>query len=171
MTLCLWLKKFEDLLKGTNRKILNILGKQGELFKKFKESDTFFSCQSCVNVYITILKKSTITSSYFKSNFKLIKKVCQTDATCLNNFVQSGEFYPLIILYSLENFTHGQFYLVQRSLSTENCIKSRDVFLVQKLLFSAVTLETFIQCGGFYPVWRLLSSIQTFIQYGDFYGV
>ena len=30
-------------LKGENRKIINIVGKQGDLVKKFKESDEFFS--------------------------------------------------------------------------------------------------------------------------------
>ena len=32
-------KKYEELLKGENRKIRKIVGKQGELLKKFKESD------------------------------------------------------------------------------------------------------------------------------------
>ena len=66
------------------------MGKQGELFKKFKESDQFFSRVGPrrYNIYVkirlqkfvckfTILKKSTLTSSYFKSNFKLIKNVCK----------------------------------------------------------------------------------------------
>ena len=35
-------KKYEDLLKGANRKIINIVGKQGEVLKKFKESNAFF---------------------------------------------------------------------------------------------------------------------------------
>ena len=33
----------KELLKGENRKIVNILGKQGDLLKKFKESEEFFS--------------------------------------------------------------------------------------------------------------------------------
>ena len=32
-------KKYEDLLKGANRKIINIVGKQGELLKRFKDSE------------------------------------------------------------------------------------------------------------------------------------
>ena len=43
-----------------------------------------------------------------------------------------------------------------------------------KTLFSAKTLssvETFIQCGDFFPVRRLISSAEIFIQYGDFYPV
>ena len=32
-------KKYEDLLKGPNRKIINIVGKQGELLKRFKDSE------------------------------------------------------------------------------------------------------------------------------------
>ena len=35
-------KLCEDLLKGANRKIINIVGKQGVLLKRFKEEDEFF---------------------------------------------------------------------------------------------------------------------------------
>ena len=35
-------KKYEDLLKGANRKIINIVGKQGELLKRFKDSELSF---------------------------------------------------------------------------------------------------------------------------------
>ena len=82
-------KKYEELLKGENRKTINILGKQGELLKRFKESDEFFSRLdlSRSNIYFKIclykfptLKKSTLTSSYFKSNFKFITKVCKGNA-------------------------------------------------------------------------------------------
>ena len=36
------IKKYEGLLKGTNRTIINIVGKQGELLERFKDSDEFF---------------------------------------------------------------------------------------------------------------------------------
>ena len=78
-------KKYEDLLKGANKKIINIIGKQGEILKKFKKDGDFFFClgPSRSNIYFTIRlqkflckfplsKKSTLTPSYFKSNFKLI---------------------------------------------------------------------------------------------------
>ena len=51
-------KKYEDLLKWANKKIINIVGKQGELLKKFKEDDNFFNCVG--------LSKSNI---YFKIRF------------------------------------------------------------------------------------------------------
>ena len=35
-------KKYEDLLKSSNKKIINIVAKQGELLKRFKDSDKFF---------------------------------------------------------------------------------------------------------------------------------
>ena len=38
------IKKYEDLLKGTNRKIINIVGKQGELLERFKDSNKFCQC-------------------------------------------------------------------------------------------------------------------------------
>ena len=36
-------QKYENLLKGANKKI-NIVGKQGELLKRFKEEDESFDC-------------------------------------------------------------------------------------------------------------------------------
>ena len=36
-------QKYENLLKCTNKKIINIVGKQGELLKRFKEEDEFFN--------------------------------------------------------------------------------------------------------------------------------
>ena len=49
-------KKYEDLLKWANKKIINIVGKQGELLKKFKEDDNFFNCVrlSKSNIYFKI---------------------------------------------------------------------------------------------------------------------
>ena len=35
-------KKYEDLLKSSNKKIINIVAKQGELLKRFEDSDEFF---------------------------------------------------------------------------------------------------------------------------------
>ena len=35
-------KKYKNFLKGANKKIINIVRKQGELFKRFKEEDEFF---------------------------------------------------------------------------------------------------------------------------------
>ena len=79
-------------MKGTKKIIINIVGKQGELQKRFKEQDEFFDGVglSQSNIYFkvrykflckfSVLKKLTLTSSYFKSNFKLIKKVCKRNA-------------------------------------------------------------------------------------------
>ena len=36
-------QKYENLLKGANKKVINIVGKQGELLKRFKEEGKFFS--------------------------------------------------------------------------------------------------------------------------------
>ena len=87
-----YLVKHEELLKRENRNIVDIVGKQGESLKKIKGSDEFFSHAdlswskiyfkiglhkfSCNN---TVMKKSTLTSGYFKSNFKLIKEVCKAN--------------------------------------------------------------------------------------------
>ena len=89
----LLVKKYENFLKGANKKIINIVGKQGELLKRFKEEDEFFNSVglSRSNIYFKIrlfkflckfpvLKRSTLTPSYFKSNLKQIKKKCAKQA-------------------------------------------------------------------------------------------
>ena len=73
-------KKYEDLLKSGNKKIINIVGKQGELLKRFKDSDEFFYSVglSRSNTYFKIrlyeflckfpaLRNSILTSSYLKT--------------------------------------------------------------------------------------------------------
>ena len=49
-------KKYQDLLKGANRRIINIVGKQVKLLKRFKEEDEFFDCVglSRSNIYFKI---------------------------------------------------------------------------------------------------------------------
>ena len=87
------LRRYEQLLKGANRKINYRVGKQGTLLKRFKEEDEFFDYVglSRSNIYFKIrlykflskfpvLKNSTLTSSYFKSTFKLSKKICKANA-------------------------------------------------------------------------------------------
>ena len=138
------IKKYENLLKGADKRIINIGGKQGEILKKFKEEDDFFNCVclSRSNVYFKIrlhkflcnfpvLKSSTLTPSYFKSNFKLMKKVCKSNADV---FVEKKlkTFAPLfiiffiliwIILSSLESFIHGKFYSLKILSSLKNFIR------------------------------------------------
>ena len=85
-------KMYKDHLERASRKIINIVAKQGELLKLFKDSDEFFNCVglSWSNIYFKIslykflskfplFKNSTLASSYFKNNFKLIKKVCKAN--------------------------------------------------------------------------------------------
>ena len=70
------IKKYENLLKGANKKIINIVGKQDELPKRFKEEDEFFDCGglSQSNIYFKmrlfkffckfpVLKNSILTPS------------------------------------------------------------------------------------------------------------
>ena len=49
-------KKYQDLLKGANRRIINIVGKQVKLLKRFKKEDEFFDCVglSRSNIYFKI---------------------------------------------------------------------------------------------------------------------
>ena len=86
-------KKHEDLLKSSNKRIIDIVAKQGELLKRFNDSDEFFDGVglSRSNIYFKIrlykflrkfpaLRNATLTFSYFKNNFKIIKKVCKANA-------------------------------------------------------------------------------------------
>ena len=52
----LLIQKYENLLKGANQKIINIVGKQGELLKRFKDEDEFFDCVglSRSNIYFNM---------------------------------------------------------------------------------------------------------------------
>ena len=77
---------------------------------------------------------------------KKTKNNCFMIFYCLDNSVQSGEFYPLRILSSLETFIQ--------------CRKFYSAQLVWRLLSRA---NTCLQYGEFYIVWRLLSSMETFI--------
>ena len=124
-------KQYEGLLKGVNKKIINIVEKQGKLLRKFKEEDKFFDCVglSRSNIYFKIrlhkllrkfpvLKNSTLTPSYFKKNFKIIKKVCKANIDIFGEkkwkifVLLSFIFFILvwIILSSLESFIHAKYY-------------------------------------------------------------
>ena len=80
--------RYEDIVKMQNKTAIGYIGKQGQLLKKFKYTENFFDNvgKSRSTVYFKIslykllkkcllLKKSTLQSSYFKSNFKTIKVV------------------------------------------------------------------------------------------------
>ena len=61
-------KKYEDLIKETNRRIVNVVGKQGELLKRFKDSDEFSSRVglSRSNIYFKIGLYITKINSYLE---------------------------------------------------------------------------------------------------------
>ena len=109
--ICL-IKKYENLSKGANKKFINIDGKQGKLLKRFKEENDFFDCDglSQSNIYFKIrlykflckfllLKNSTLTSDYFKGNFKLIKKVCKANGDLLARKSKTYLFHYFYIFY------------------------------------------------------------------------
>ena len=86
-------KKYENILKGTKKKIIKIVGKQSKLLKCFRDEDEFFDRidLSRSNIYFKtslykflhkfpLLKNSIpLLKNYFKSNCKLIEKVCKTN--------------------------------------------------------------------------------------------
>ena len=91
-------QKHKNLLKGANKKIINIVGRHGELLKRLKEEDEFFNKirLSRSNIYFKMrlfkflskfpmLENSTLTLSYFKSNLKFMKKCGKQSQTYLVN--------------------------------------------------------------------------------------
>ena len=127
------LQRVSQMIKQKNHKHS---GKVGRVAWKVKKSDEFFSRVrlSRSNIYFKIClynflckfptwKKSILTSSYFKSNFKLVKKACKAN---VDIFGAKKVLVWSWLLYSVE------------------------------ILFSAVSLETFIKCIDFYLVRRLL---------------
>ena len=85
----------EDIIKTQNKKAMGYIGKQEELFKKFKDTKNFFHNvgQSRSTIYFKIspykfLKKyPLLQTSYFKNNFKTTKVVCKESPTffCIDN--------------------------------------------------------------------------------------
>ena len=82
--------RYEDIIKTQNKKAIGYIGQQGQLLKKFKDTEHFFDnvVQSRSTIYLKILlykflkkylllKKSTLQSSYFKA----IKVVCKENPT------------------------------------------------------------------------------------------
>ena len=117
-------KKYENLSKGASKKIINIVGKQGELLKRFRDEDEFFDCVvlSRLNISFKIslykllrkfplLKNSPLTPSYFKTNFKAIKKVCRANVNIFTEekrkkLVSLFFIYFFLVWIGLENFIH-----------------------------------------------------------------
>ena len=89
--------RYEDI-KTHNKKAKGYIGKQGELLKKFKDTENFFDnvgqSRSRINFKISLykflkkyplLKKSTLQSSYFKNNFKV---VCKENPTSFESIIK-----------------------------------------------------------------------------------
>ena len=57
-------KKYEDLFRGANRKIINIVGKQGELLKRFMDEDEVFD----------LIRLSRSNISFKISLYKFLRK-------------------------------------------------------------------------------------------------
>ena len=77
------IRRYEDIIKTQNKKAIGYIAKQGEILKKFKDTQNFFDNvgQSKSTIYFKIslykflkkyplLKTSTLQSIYFKNNFK-----------------------------------------------------------------------------------------------------
>ena len=86
------IKRYEETTRTQKKKIINFVGMQGQLLKKFKDDENLFETlnQSKSIIYFQInwykflkkypsLKTSTLSSNHFENNFKLIKMVCKTN--------------------------------------------------------------------------------------------
>ena len=82
------IRRYEETIKTQNKRAIGYTGKQGELLKKFKDTENIFDNvgQSRSTIYFKILlykflKKYPLLKSYFKNKFKAIKVVCKGNAT------------------------------------------------------------------------------------------
>ena len=87
------IQRCEEIIKMQNKRAIVYIGKQGQLLKKFKDTKQLFEpvgqsksiihsnmglCK--LNKYPT-LEKSTLSSNYFKNNFRVIKTMCKNNVT------------------------------------------------------------------------------------------
>lgn len=80
-------ENYEELLNGERKRIINIIRKQDEILKTFKDNKEFFIDVGLnqSNIYFKVKLHKFLTkfpvfknqSSYFKNNFKLLKKIYQ----------------------------------------------------------------------------------------------
>ena len=149
------------------------MGNERDLLKKFKESHKFLVVLVLADLifisrYVNInfcwnllyWKKSTLTFSYIKSNFKLIKKVCKTNADAFCEKKQKYLFHDFSSLFGYLCLVWGILSSLRLLSSVENSLDFGDFYPVWKLLSST---ETFIQCVDIYLVRRLLYSADTFV--------
>ena len=100
------IKKHEELIKEQNQRIINIVSKQGELLKRFKELDEYFESvglsQSNIHfkirfyralVMLLVLRNLTLSSNYFKKDYFIcLEKV--------NNFLY---YHCFLVLFCSKN--------------------------------------------------------------------
>ena len=86
-------KRYEDIIKTKNKRIINVAYHQGQVFKRFKEKEKFAKLVSELGIHKTTiifkinvfklckkypkLLKSSIGLGFFKSYHKDIKTICE----------------------------------------------------------------------------------------------
>ena len=86
------MKHYEEIIKTGNKKTIRYETKQGQMLKTFKEKERLIEnvelSKSTVHFKIGLrkrlrkipdLKNSSLSSHYFRNNFKLIKIVCNSN--------------------------------------------------------------------------------------------
>ena len=86
------MKHYEEIIKTGNKKTIRYETKQGQMLKTFKEKERLIEnvelSRSTVHFKIGLhkrlrkfpaLKNSSLSSHYFRNNFKLIKIVCNSN--------------------------------------------------------------------------------------------
>ena len=87
------IKRYEDIIKMKNKRIINVAYHQGQVFKRFKEKEKFAKLVSELRIYKTTilfrinifklckkhpkLLKSSIGLGFFKNYHKDIKTICE----------------------------------------------------------------------------------------------
>lgn len=83
-------QRYKEVIKSQNKIMIGYVGKQGQLFKKLRETEQFLENvgqskpRVCFKIelykylkkYFTLIK-STLSSNYWQKNFKIVKEVCK----------------------------------------------------------------------------------------------
>ena len=85
-------------MKGGNRKIINIVRKQGELLKRFKDSEGFFDCVGLGRANIQYRKIQLLHLAILRAILRRLKRYVKQIHTYLTRKSKKYLFHSLYLL-------------------------------------------------------------------------
>ena len=122
------IKRYDKILKKQNKKIINILGKQGLLLKWFKEADGFMETTGAIHTYTSGVH---YISSY--GNFRCLKPWCYHQITSKHTLNWSRKFLQNLtcLVKKTTSFIWYYCFLIVSIVSCYYCCKLREFSSVQ----------------------------------------